>query len=114
MTIGSQPAEPESSGDVRRWSRREVDDWVVPQIPSDVVFSLFEAEREHFVAFNNTYGRFVTQTEVHFSLLVGAIEKVDYLDKESWPIHRGAQFIGSCDVCVGGFWGIRGCTPCPF
>ena len=21
---------------------------------------------------------------------------------------------GSCDVCVGGFWGIRGCTPCPF
>jgi hypothetical protein len=93
MTIGSQPATPKSSGDGRRWSPQEVDDWVVPQIPSDVVLLLFEAERDHFLAFNNKYGRFVTQTEVHFSLLVRAIEKVDYTEKETWPIHRGAQFV---------------------
>lgn len=87
-------AEPAASGCAyRRWTLDEVDKWVAPQVPSSVVLQLVESEHVHFNEFNTAYGRFVAQTEVHFSLLVEAIERIDYIEKSSWPGHRSTQFI---------------------
>ncbi len=80
-------------GNSRRWSLQEVDDWIAPQVPSSVVLGLVEAERNHFNRFNTAYGRWVAQSEVHFSCLVNAIEQIDYVEKSTWPSHRGTQFI---------------------
>jgi hypothetical protein len=87
-----QPAASRSGGH-RRWSLQEVDEWVAPQVPASVILGLVKGERDHFVIFNAKYGRFVSQTEVHFSLLVNAVEQIDYVEKNAWPAHRGTQFI---------------------
>ena len=77
----------------RRWSLQEIEDWVAPQVPSPVILRLVAGEFEHFKKFNTGYGRWVVQTEVHFTRLVTGVEQVDYQNKSNWPVHRGTQFI---------------------
>jgi hypothetical protein len=69
------------------------DAWVLRNLPSRTIGELGEFEHDHLARFRQDYGRLHDQFDVAFDQLVAAIERVNYIDKSSWPSHRSLQFM---------------------
>lgn len=61
-------------------------------LPSKIVEEIFEFENNHAQVVLKKYGRFVSQFEAYFDLLVKVIHATNYIDHHDWPTHRGIQF----------------------
>jgi hypothetical protein len=70
-----------------------LDKWTAQQLPSDVVARLIEEERLHAAAFMTEYGRFAAQFEAMYSAHVRLLDDVNFMEKSTWPTHRGIQYV---------------------
>lgn len=60
---------------------------------SKVILDICNYEKTHADKVRTDYGRFMSQFELYYDLLVNIIMGVNYIDKTDWPEYRGAQFI---------------------
>jgi hypothetical protein len=60
---------------------------------SSVLADIQRFQRQHVAHVGREYGRFISQVELAFSLLVEIVDGINYVDKSGWPQHRSLQFI---------------------
>lgn len=68
-------------------------DELCPDKPSRVLLDIYDYEEKHAARVLKEYGRFISQFELFYDLLVKIIHGVNYIDKVKWPKHRGVQFM---------------------
>ena len=78
-----------SPDEAKAWA----DEWVTDRIPSDRMLELSQAERNHLATYADEFGRFIAQFEVAFTVLVEAIDALNFVDRGHWPAHRNVQYV---------------------
>lgn len=61
--------------------------------PSEVVLDLIAYENKHLNKMSTEFGRYITYFEHAFDLLVNLVTAINYIEKSSWPNHRGLQLL---------------------
>jgi len=61
--------------------------------PSKVMLDIYDYERTHSQRIAQNYGRFISQFEFAYDLIVESVHAINYLDRSDWPKHRGIQFL---------------------
>lgn len=61
--------------------------------PSKVMLDIYNYEKIHANRVLKDYGRFVSQFELYYDLIVELVKGINYIDKNDWPEYRGTQFI---------------------
>lgn len=73
--------------------KRELDDLCNAIAPSKVVLDISQYQTTHANKILKEYGRFVSQFELYYDLIVETFHAVNYIDKAGWPKHRSVQFL---------------------
>ena len=74
-------------------AKRVIDEWVSQHLPSSVlVGARLQEEEDHSTRFLDAYGRAVDQFEVGFTALVEVIDRLNFVERDSWPPHRSVQY----------------------
>lgn len=60
---------------------------------NDVVSRIIDLERQHITDLIPACGRFISQFEYCYNLIVNLMYKVNFADKSKWPIHRWYQYL---------------------
>lgn len=60
---------------------------------SSVLDDIGGFQRQHVAHVGRLYGRFISQVELVFSLLVEIVDGINYMDKSGWPKYRSLQFV---------------------
>lgn len=60
---------------------------------SKVILDIRNFESHHQSKISNDYNRFIRQFEVTFSLITDCVHALNYVEKTTWPKHRGIQFL---------------------
>lgn len=73
--------------------KKELDDLCNTIAPSKVVLDIGQYQTTHANKILKEYGRFVSQFELYYDLIVETFHAVNYIDKAGWPKHRSVQFL---------------------
>jgi len=73
--------------------KKELDDLCDTIAPSKVVLDIGQYQTTHANKILKEYGRFVSQFELYYDLIVEIFHAVNYVDKAGWPKHRSIQFL---------------------
>lgn len=73
--------------------KKELDDLCNDVATNAVVVDINRYQIEHADKIFKEYGRFVSQFELYYDLIVSIFHAVNYIDKKSWPGHRTVQFL---------------------
>lgn len=73
--------------------KKELDDLCNAIAPSKVVLDIGQYQTVHANKVLKEYGRFVSQFELYYDLIVEAFHALNYIDKVGWPEHRSVQFL---------------------
>ncbi len=60
---------------------------------SSTALEIRDFESRHQLLISNNYGRFIDQFNSIFSLISDCTFAINYVDKSTWPAHRGLQFL---------------------
>lgn len=72
---------------------KEFDELCNSVAPSKVILDIQSYENSHLAKILNDYGRFVSQFELYYHIIVDASYAINYIEKSHWPKHRGVQFL---------------------
>jgi len=73
---------------------KQFDAFCADNLPSDVLRQIHEMEQGHLAQLSHTHGRFISQFEASYDILVRILAHVNYgADRAKWPGHRIVQFI---------------------
>ena len=75
--------------EVEAWLRG----WLDRHIPSEWVGLLHDQDKDIALKFIDEYRGFVEIFEVGYTALAEAVDLVNFVSKDSWPEHRGAQYL---------------------
>lgn len=73
--------------------KKELDDLCDVIAPSKVVLDIGQYQTTHANKIRKEYGRFVSQFELYYDLIVEIFHAVNYIDKTGWPKYRSVQFL---------------------
>lgn len=73
--------------------KKELDDLCNAIAPSKVVLDISRYQTMHANRILKEYGRFVSQFELYYDLIVEIFHAVNYIDKTDWPKYRSVQFL---------------------
>lgn len=73
--------------------KKALDDLCNERAPSTVVLDINQYATTHVNKILEEYGRFVSQFELYYDLIVEIFHAVNYIDKTEWPRHRSVQFL---------------------
>jgi len=73
--------------------KKALDDLCNEIAPSKVILDINKYQTSHANKILKEYGRFVSQFELYYDLIVEIFHAINYIDKAEWPKHRSAQFL---------------------
>lgn len=73
--------------------KKELDDLCNAIAPSKVVLDIGQYQTAHANKILKEYGRFISQFELYYDLIVEIFHAVNYIDKTGWPKYRSVQFL---------------------
>lgn len=73
--------------------KRELDNLCNVIALSKVILDISQYQTTHANKILKEYGRFVSQFELYYDLIVETFHAINYIDKAGWPKHRNALFL---------------------
>lgn len=73
-------------------AKRQIDAWVKQHSPPHAMVHARAQELNHAKQFHAEYGRAAGQFEVEFSSLVGTVDRINFIRRDTWPPHRSIQY----------------------
>lgn len=73
------------------WLRDQFDELCGTEL-SQIVFSIKNYEQKHLNLVSKEYGRFISQSELFYELIIQLSTAVNYIDKSDYSKIKGLQF----------------------